>query len=506
MTPLRRALVGLAIAGGVLGILTALITLTSNHEEDRGLDAALSLLVSYSFLITGLLSWDRRPQNMVGPMMVAVGFAWFLTQFEDSNLPGLFAVGVTWGALPFAFLAHLLFTFPSGRMDDRVSRIFVPASYLITGVLPIAAIIFLNPAGTAEGWECSGCPPNPLMISDQPAVVDAVYATLNATGVLLTVALVWHLFRRVRTAGPRARLQDAPVWWVGGMTMFLLGALLLLQLKGKEPYAQYVYYLALLGLASVPLAFWFGGFRVKLDEAEYVAEENVRLDAELQARLDELRESRARIVEAGDMARRKLERDLHDGAQQRLVGLALDLRLAKTKLDDDPEEAARLLDEAQTELARATDELRELARGIHPAVLSDRGLGAAIDALSSRCPLPVELDVRLDGRLPRPVEAAAYFVVAEALTNLVRYAAAERASVAIVELEGELTVEVRDDGRGGADPDGSGLRGLADRIAAFDGKLRIESPPGGGTAVRATIPTAMSAGLGLRAHPTPQAR
>jgi signal transduction histidine kinase len=505
VTPLRRALVGLAIAGIVLGVLTSLITITSNHEEDRGLDAALSLLVSLSFLITGLLSWDRRPQNLVGPLMVAVGFGWFLTQLEDSNLPGLFAVGVMWGALPFAFLAHLLFTFPSGRMDDRVSRIFVPVTYVVTGLLPIAAVVFLNPAGPAEGWECSGCPPNPLMISDQPQVVDAVYGVLNATGAVMTVVLVWHLFRRVRTAGPRARRQDAPVWWVGGMTMFLLGALLLLQLKGKEPYAQYVYYFALLGLASVPLAFWFGGFRVKLDEAEHVAEENVRLDAELQARLDELRESRARIVEAADAARRKLERDLHDGAQQRLVGLALDLRLARSKLDDDPEEAARLLDEAQEELARATDELRELARGIHPAVLSDRGLGAAIDALASRCPVPVELDVRLAGRLPRPVEAAAYFVVAEAMTNLVRYSGAERASVAVVELEGELSVEVRDDGRGGADTEGSGLRGLADRIAALDGRLEVQSPRGGGTVVRAGIPTAMSAGLGLGAHPARQA-
>jgi len=214
----------------------------------------------------------------------------------------------------------------------------------------------------------------------------------------------------------------------------------------------------------------------------------VRLDAELQRRYEELRASRARIVEAADAARRKLERDLHDGAQQRLVGLALSLRMARDRLGSDPDQARALLDEASEELARATDELRELARGIHPAVLTDRGLSAALTALAKRSPLTVELDDGVGERLPEPVEAAAYFVVAEALTNAARHAGTDRARVEVARRDGLLRVAVRDEGRGGADPAGSGLRGLADRVQALDGELDISSAPGSGTRIEARIP------------------
>jgi PAS domain S-box-containing protein len=201
-----------------------------------------------------------------------------------------------------------------------------------------------------------------------------------------------------------------------------------------------------------------------------------------------IRASRARIVEAQDQARRRLERDLHDGAQQRLVALSVSLRLAEAKLAGDADGARQLLTASREELGHAIDELRELARGIHPAVLTDRGLAAALEALAGRVPLPVELTVP-DERLPAPVEAAAYYLVAEALTNVARYAAATSASVAVTRLDGTLTVVVSDDGVGGADPTGgSGLRGLADRVAALDGTLSVESPPGGGTCVRAEIP------------------
>jgi PAS domain S-box-containing protein len=201
-----------------------------------------------------------------------------------------------------------------------------------------------------------------------------------------------------------------------------------------------------------------------------------------------IRASRARIVEAQDQARRRLERDLHDGAQQRLVALSVSLRLAEAKLAGDADGARELLAASREELGHAIDELRELARGIHPAVLTDRGLPAALEALTSRTPLPVELAVP-DGRLPAPVEAAAYYLVAEALTNVARYAAATSARVAVMRVDGALSVEVSDDGVGGADPNGgSGLRGLADRVAALDGTLSVESPPGGGTCVRAEIP------------------
>jgi signal transduction histidine kinase len=202
-----------------------------------------------------------------------------------------------------------------------------------------------------------------------------------------------------------------------------------------------------------------------------------------------LRRSRKRIVEAGLAERRRLERNLHDGAQQRLVALSLTLRIAQNKIANDPEKAAEMVGAAQEELTRALEELRELARGIHPAVLSDRGLGPAVEALAVRSPLPVRV-VEVPGeRLPEPVEAAAYFVIAEALTNVVKYANASTATVAVRRTNGHAEVEVRDDGVGGADPGrGSGLRGLADRVGALDGSLALDSPPGSGTTLRAEIP------------------
>jgi len=216
--------------------------------------------------------------------------------------------------------------------------------------------------------------------------------------------------------------------------------------------------------------------------------ENERLDAELRARLEELRASRARIVEAGYRERRRVERDLHDGAQQRLMALALNLRLARSKLDDDPAQAGELLEEATTELEQATAELRELARGIHPGLLSERGLLPALEALASRAPVPVELSADIEQRPASGVEAATYFLVSEALANVAKHAGAGRASVRVGQSNGSLTVEVLDDGRGGADPDGSGLRGLADRVAALDGDFSVADADGGGTAVRASIP------------------
>jgi signal transduction histidine kinase len=198
----------------------------------------------------------------------------------------------------------------------------------------------------------------------------------------------------------------------------------------------------------------------------------------------------------GLVERRRLERDLHDGAQQRLVSLALTLRLAREKLDSEPSETGRLLDRSREELAEALEELRELARGIHPAVLSDRGLGAAVETLARRAPLPVEIVGLPAERLPEQVELAAYFVVSEALTNVAKYASASRASVTVTRGDGRLEVAISDDGVGGADPDlGSGLRGLSDRLATIEGQLDIDSKAGKGTTVRARIPISRGRGL-----------
>ena len=203
---------------------------------------------------------------------------------------------------------------------------------------------------------------------------------------------------------------------------------------------------------------------------------------------EELRASRARLVRAEETARRALERNLHDGAQQRLVALSVSLRLLESRLESDRDSALELLTAAQSELAQALEELRELARGIHPAVLTDRGLRPALETLASRTPIPVDL-VAPDERLPPDAEAAAYYVVAESLTNVAKYASASSAQVRVHQEEGMLVVTVSDDGVGGANPfKGSGLRGLADRVSVLDGTLSVESPEGKGTSVRAEIP------------------
>jgi signal transduction histidine kinase len=195
------------------------------------------------------------------------------------------------------------------------------------------------------------------------------------------------------------------------------------------------------------------------------------------------------IARVHDEERRRLERDLHDGAQQRLVSMALNLRLARSRLRQDPEAADELLDGAGGELDAALEELRELARGIHPALLTARGLDAALETLVRRSPVPVEVDALPGERLPEAVELAAFYVVSEALTNVAKYSGASHARVSVERENGRLMVEVADDGVGGADPSGgSGLRGLADRLAALEGRLDVASQPGHGTTVTARIP------------------
>jgi signal transduction histidine kinase len=220
-----------------------------------------------------------------------------------------------------------------------------------------------------------------------------------------------------------------------------------------------------------------------------LALENERLQAELRAHLEELRASRARIVEAADAERRRLERDIHDGTQQRLVSVSMALGLAESKLASDPEGARTILDETRRTLGAALQELRELSQGIHPGILTERGLGPALQELTYASPVPIELSVPLESRLSEPVEAAAYYVVAESLTNVAKYASASAVSVTVDSRNGLALVEVRDDGVGGADPArGSGLRGLADRVEALGGRFAVESPPGKGTWLRAEIP------------------
>ncbi len=278
-----------------------------------------------------------------------------------------------------------------------------------------------------------------------------------------------------------------------------------------------------IALVCSPIAYWLGLFRVNLSPwtvdgpgamvlatvvgavmtvlAVGITKGLARLEAvlagalldaspeELQRRVTDLASSRSRSMSAADQDRRRLERDLHDGAQQRLVSLAMTLGLAQQKLTTDPEQGARLVTEAHEEAKRALQDLRDLARGLHPAILTDHGLEAALPALAARCPIPTRVDVAVSRRPIPAVESAAYFVVAEALTNVARYSQATNVLVTARREADQLTIDVRDDGVGGASvTPGGGLAGLTDRVEALNGHLTVSSPSGGPTVVHVEVP------------------
>lgn len=490
MSGLRRALVALGVLAFLAGIGSAALILTSDHTDLRGLATVLILVAIWSFAFTGLYAWDRRPDSNVGPLMTATGFTWSFQALAASNQTAVFAVGSVLQTLPYAVLIHLLLSFPSGRLETRPRKLLAAGAYFLTTVWQLAWAAFTDPA--AEG--CDNCPENPILIeahSTLGGIVDAsqVIAAVLMIGVVIGVVL--HGWRR---SGAEQRRALSPIIFTGGLAF----AITMVQLsvdqaelgQGIETVA---FVASIVVYASMPFAFLVGLLRSRIGQAEEartaLTAENEQLNEELRAKVEELRASRHRIVEAGYAERRRVERDLHDGAQQRLMALTMSLRLVRERIGPDPESAGELLDEAMDELAAATAELRELARGIHPVVLTDRGLAAALAGLADRSPVPVDVVEAPAERLPAPVESAAYFVVAEALTNVARYAGAELATVRVARRDGVVEVEVADDGVGGADPEaGSGLRGLDDRVAALDGELAVESPAGGGTRIRARLP------------------
>ena len=565
----------------MFGVIAVAIVVTSDHIELRGLVAALGLAVGWGFIGAGLFAWSRRPDSSLGSLMVATGFAWFVSALSTSDIPLVFSIGAMWGSIYVVTAMHVLLAAPEGRLSPGDRRIIRAGYLLVTlGVVPL--FVFFDPA-----TQCDGCPDNVFLIEPSKTAVDVVGTAINLIGVVLIAFVLRSLVRRWRSATRSERRLYAPMYAAGIALMVAVIAQLALQSAGSEggaldaaflvslvPFAlvPYLFVGAFLRtrfiqsgavsqlmtqLADAPrtgglrdaladalddptleLVYWlpegrryvdFRGRPYELPEddprraihavtrdgqcvaaiiydatmqeadehvravgaAASLALQNERLDAALRAKVDELRRSRERMLKIGLEERRRLERDLHDGAQQRLVAMALNIRLARAKLNEDPIAADRLLESAGAELDSALEELRELARGIHPAVLTDRGLGTALETLASRAPVPVELAQLPDGRLPEAVELAAYFVVAEALTNVAKYAHATHAKVEVARANGRLMVEVEDDGIGGANPEnGTGLRGLADRIAVLEGRLEIDSETGSGTTVRAQIPCA----------------
>ena len=492
MTGLRRALLGIAAAAIAIGAASVALILTSDHASPRGLAATLILIAGWGFVGTGLYAWYRRPGNRTGPLLTAVGFTWFFQALQASNSAAIFLIGALGLTLPFALLIHLLLAFPSGRLERTLDRTLVAVAYFVTIPMQLAWVLFADP----EREGCDGCPANPVQIDGHEGVAEAIGTAQGLIAIPLVGASIFVLYQRWRGSDAGERRVLTPVLATGAVAFGLLFVQLVFGQAGAGDGPQKVAFIAAVAaFACLPFALVVGLLRSRIGRDEEIrtalTAENEQLTAELRAKVEELRASRARIVEAGYAERRRVERDLHDGAQQRLVALTMSLRLVRSKLDSDPAGAAELLDEALGELGEATVELRELARGIHPAVLTDRGLGAALAGLADRSPVPVEIAETPAERLPTGVESATYFVIAEALTNVARYAKADGATVRVARRNGAVEIEVADDGVGGADPAaGSGLRGLEDRVAALDGELAIESPRGGGTRVRARIPCA----------------
>jgi signal transduction histidine kinase len=562
----QRIILALAGAGLAFGLVVAWLTLGSDHVEDRGFEAALRLLVGWSFIGTGLYAWWRRPENRTGLLMAAVGFAWFATSLSASDDDLVFTIGIALDGLYGALLGHLLIAFPTGRLATRAERLLVTGIYLTVTVLQLPALLF----------EDTDEPRNLLMVESNQDLSDLLDALQFVVAFALIVASFVIVARRRAQVAPAQRPVLAPVLWTGGATLAALTVALTFDAVGSPKEGLERLSLAL--FATVPFGFLVGGLRTRLahgaavsrliarlgqvpgehalraalaealgdpslrlaywlpdserfvdaagrpfpmpergwtavelhgrrvaaivhdpalDEepqlvrtagaAAALALENQRLSAELRARIEDLRASRTRIVEAGDAERRRLERDLHDGAQSRLVALAMKLRMARRRAEGRPDVTA-ILDESSAELQASLDELRELARGIHPAVLTDRGLGPALEMLASRAPVPVDVSGDVDD-LPPAVATAVYFVVSEGLTNVAKYARARHATVTVSRDDNRVVAEVADDGVGGADlARGSGLRGLVDRVAALDGRLELHSPAGNGTRLRAEFP------------------
>ena len=574
----------MAGAAFLFGIIDVALIATSDYLPLRGAWVVFGLIVGWGFIGTGLFAWSRRPENRVGMLMTATGFAWFIGGLGLSDVPVLFTFGNLLSSLYFAIALHMLLSTPLGTLHSRAERRLVAAAYTVStlGVLPL--YLTIDPQQDAG---CEGCPQNVILVEQSETFANAWGILVNLAGVAIVIAVLVVLIRRWRRAPAPERRLYAPVYASGIALMVALTASLALSSLGTEGAGERVgWFVTLVPLALMPyvflaalirarmiqsgavgeliariggaprrgelrdalaralddpsldLVYWLPGderfvdaegrpFELPEDDpkravtkveregdcvaaivydaslrdarehvdavgaAAALALENERLDAALRAKVEELRASRQRMLRIGLEERRRLERDLHDGAQQRLVSMALNLRLARSRLRDDPDGADTLLASAGEELDAALEELRELARGIHPAVLSDRGLATALETLARRAPVPVELGALPGERLPEAVELAAYFVVSEALTNVAKYAQASHATVNVDRDNGRVVVEVKDDGVGGADPaNGTGLRGLADRLAVIEGRLDVDSRAGSGTTVIARIPCA----------------
>jgi signal transduction histidine kinase len=514
--PRTLVMTGLLTAGFALGV-TAL-ALKAAEGSHPALDTALSTATGFLFLVAGAVAHVRRPANPIGVLIAFAGVALFLEDLQFTRSPVLYTIAVPLRAASSPVIAHLVLAFPHGRLRSRWERLLVAAAYLVVLGSGVLGLLFND-----DPRDLLAISPD----SDGGAFADRALE-LAATAISAGVVVVL-LYRWLTGRLPQRRLLS-PV-----ITIALFGALASgtgTALGDGHPLSEPLLQAYRVLFCLWPLAFLAGVLRARVGNAEMIrlllerdgtglaalvqddevwkdsrsidalnaaaglVLDNQRLTAELEQRLAEVRASRARLVAAGDEERRRLERDLHDGAQQRLVSVVLLLRMAGRRHGESlPPEVRALLSGTVDELQRAITDLRELARGIRPAILTEAGLAAAVRSLADRTPIEVALSVGTVPRLDAAVEATAYFVTSEALTNALKHAQAESVDVRIAVEGAELRVTVTDAGVGGADIEGgTGLAGLRDRVQALGGELDVRSGPGG-TTVCAVIPLAETSGM-----------
>lgn len=547
--------VAAVVCGALLTPLVAEIAAEAAPGPERGVvEALVAVGVGWSFLACGLLAWRARPRLPLGPLMVAIGIAWFVHVLEDAEDRVLAAVGESLTAAYLVGFVILVLSLPGGRLATRLDRglagaavvlgllvtpftllpgtewllaaqrVIGAALSVVTAVLLVARARRLpaaRRAAMAPVLLAAGALFAALAVT---AVDDAVDEPLGGAADL-TLALVFAAFpvavlallardRLARAAVARAVVEVDALGPEGDIGAALAGALgdpgleVVAWSRARDAYVDRDGAVVALpgpdsGRSAIlvqredgPLAAILHGGGVLDDPAVADAArataalvlDRARLAAELEVRLAELAASRERIAEAADRERRRIERDLHDGLQQRLVAVAMRLGLAAAIGERDPARGAEVVETARRDLEAAIEGLRELANGILPAALAERGLAAALADLRDGAPVPVVLHVALEHGCPPPVEAAAYFVVSEGITNAAKHAGPGTVRVAARTEGGRLVVEVRDEGPGGADPrGGSGLRGLRDRVEALGGSFEV-SARGTGTTLTARLP------------------
>lgn len=479
------------------------------------IDTGIGLL----FVGVGAVAWRRRPTSRTGPLLVLSGALWSVGSYGPTGFVPVWALGFAFEGYYDVALALLALTFPA----DRLSRVGRAAMWGMAGgfaLRSIGRLLLQDPPRTYPDDFPSGALVNPFAVLENRAAFEAVEVLANAAIAVLAIVVAFVAVRRLVRSSSLTRSVIGPVL-VGSVVAMVFASFDAAEfawttatgtalISVPEGLSEFAGWLIPAARATVPVAFLMGTLRLRsaagplatmasrleresspvdVDDALAAYIENDQLAALLRSQLAELRASRARIVAAGDAERRRIERALHDGAQQHLTGVAMRLDEARRMAGTNPDEIASRLAKIAAELRDAMHELRELARGIHPAILTEAGLGPAIGTLARRSPISVDLHVSLDARMPLPTEVTAYYVVAEALTNVARSARARRAEVTVEGRDDGLFIRVSDDGIGGADPVvGSGIEGLRDRVRALNGRFSLDSPAGHGTRLEVWLP------------------